>query len=111
MQENVKSKIIDRDYRVTRTCGGLWVEVLDYHAEPLLLSRDKLAEFGFAVPGSEADENQTLQQRLVEAEDALQEALSMLDRQGRQAASANARVSGGWRSISTKLVSNRFTMV
>ena len=40
------------DYRVTRATDGLVVEVLDYHAGPLKLTHDRLAEFGF-VPAQQ----------------------------------------------------------
>ena len=37
------------DYRFTVSTAGLIVEVLDYHAEPLVLSHRLLRELGLAV--------------------------------------------------------------
>ena len=50
MKDNVlASKILGNDYRLTRTAHGVWIEVLDYHAQPLLLSRDDLDDLGLTL--------------------------------------------------------------
>lgn len=40
------SRIVNHEYRLTRTNEGLKIEVLDYHAGPLLLTPALLREFG-----------------------------------------------------------------
>jgi hypothetical protein len=40
------SKIVAWQYRLTRTGGGLKIEVLEYQAEPVVLTPEVLGEFG-----------------------------------------------------------------
>ena len=46
MKPEGRSKILDGNYRVTRTEFGLEVETLDYHAGPVTISFEDLKEFG-----------------------------------------------------------------
>lgn len=44
------------DYRVTGSSEGLKIEVLDYHADPLVLTRDDLRRLGlYMVPAQEKE--------------------------------------------------------
>ncbi len=46
MEKELVSRVVKQDYRITRTTSTVKIEVLDYHAEPLTLSREQLREFG-----------------------------------------------------------------
>ena len=46
MEKELVSRVVKQDYRITRTTSTVRIEVLDYHAEPLTLSREQLREFG-----------------------------------------------------------------
>ena len=46
MEKELVSRVVKQDYRITRTTSTVEIEVLDYHAEPLTLSREQLREFG-----------------------------------------------------------------
>lgn len=39
-----ESVLLAGDYRLSRTGNGIKIEVLDYHAEPLVLTRKQLRE-------------------------------------------------------------------
>ena len=47
------SRIVDGSYRVTRSSGHLLIEVLDYHAEPLVLEAGLLEELGLVFAAEE----------------------------------------------------------
>ena len=40
------SRIVEGDYRITRSPSGITIEVLDYHADPLLLTDEVLEKLG-----------------------------------------------------------------
>jgi len=46
MENVIRSRVIGRDFRITSTPSGLWIEVLDADIEPIRLTHDQLAEFG-----------------------------------------------------------------
>lgn len=46
MEASSRPIVIDGDYRVTRTREGIKVEVLDYHADPLMLTDELLKKLG-----------------------------------------------------------------
>lgn len=46
MKNERYSRIVAYQYRLTRTEGGLKIEVLDYHAEPVVLTPEVLKDFG-----------------------------------------------------------------
>ena len=77
------SKIVELDYRLTRTGDGLWIEVLDYHAEPLFLGHAKLAEFDLAPCGTSAGRS---------ASGGLEETLASLERRMRSVEEQNAAI-------------------
>ena len=43
------SNVIEGDYRITRSPGGITIEVLDYHADPLLLTDEVLKKLGVKI--------------------------------------------------------------
>ena len=43
------SEVIRQDYRITRTASTVTIEVLDYHAEPLTLTREHLRKLGLQM--------------------------------------------------------------
>ena len=51
MADEHRSRVVANDYRLTRTNEGLRIEVLDYHAEPLLLTPALLRELGLRFLG------------------------------------------------------------
>ncbi len=57
MENVIRSRVIGRDFRITSTPSGLWIEVLDADIEPIRLTHDQLAEFGlqFATSNTEID--------------------------------------------------------
>ena len=48
MEKELVSSVV-QDYRITRTASTVTIEVLDYHAEPLTLTREQLREFGLQL--------------------------------------------------------------
>ena len=44
-----QSSIIEGDYRLTRSREGIKIEVLDYHADPLLLTDEALKKLGVTI--------------------------------------------------------------
>ena len=48
------SPVIEGDYRITRSRDGIKIEVLDYHADPLLLTNEVLKKLGMTVERSDA---------------------------------------------------------
>jgi hypothetical protein len=63
MGKVIDSKVAAHDYRITATSEGLWIEVLDYHARPLFLSREQLAEFGLQAQAEEARRSKRVRRR------------------------------------------------
>ena len=57
MENVIRSRVIGRDFRITSTPSGLWIEVLDSDIEPIRLTHDQLVEFGlqFATNHAEMD--------------------------------------------------------
>ena len=49
MERVFVSKVIGHDYRLSRTASTVRVEVLDYHAEPLTLTREQLFDLGIEI--------------------------------------------------------------
>ena len=43
------SRVIEGDYRITRSRDGIKIEVLDYHADPLLLTDEVLKKLGVTI--------------------------------------------------------------
>ena len=43
------SPVIEGDYRITRSRDGIKIEVLDYHAGPLLLTEEVLKKLGVTI--------------------------------------------------------------
>lgn len=43
------ARIVEGDYRITRSRDGIEIEVLDYHADPLFLSDELLRKLGVAI--------------------------------------------------------------
>ena len=43
------SPVIEGDYRLTRSRDGIKIEVLDYHADPLLLTDEVLKKLGVTI--------------------------------------------------------------
>jgi len=48
------TSVIEHDYRITRAGNGIRIEVLDYHADPLLLTNEVLKKIGVTVERSDA---------------------------------------------------------
>ena len=44
-----QSRVIEGDYRITRSREGIKIEVLDYHADPLLLTDEVLKKLGVTI--------------------------------------------------------------
>lgn len=44
-----RSPVIEGDYRLTRSRDGIKIEVLDYHADPLLLTDEVLKKLGVTI--------------------------------------------------------------
>ena len=46
---NRNPPVIEGDYRLTRSRDGIKIEVLDYHADPLLLTDEVLKKLGVTI--------------------------------------------------------------
>jgi len=53
-------RVIEGDYRISRSHDGIKIEVLDYHADPLLLTDAVLKKLGitFAATGGDSPSDQ-----------------------------------------------------
>jgi hypothetical protein len=55
MENVIRSRVIGRDFRITSTPSGLWIEVLDSDIEPIRLTQEHLAEFGLQLANSQTE--------------------------------------------------------
>ena len=51
------SRVIEGDYRITRSRDGIKIEVLDYHADPLLLTDEVLKKLGVTMVTKRGDDS------------------------------------------------------
>jgi len=49
MEKELVSRVINQDYRITRTPSTVRIDVLDYHAGSLTLTSEQLREFGLEL--------------------------------------------------------------
>ena len=55
-KETPEPRIVAEDYRLSRGPDGLKIEVLEYHAEPLLLTDSLLKRLGLAIVERDTDD-------------------------------------------------------
>ena len=49
MEKELVSRFVKQEYRIIRTASTVKIEVLDYHAGPLTLTREQLRELGLQL--------------------------------------------------------------